>query len=100
VLALEHSGPAIYSIVDDDPAPVREWLSVLANALGPKPPRHTPTWLARLFAGRASNAKAKRDSAGPPLPDMAPRLPGDLLGDRNRRPAGRQGCPGCPPRAI
>ena len=50
MLALEHSGPAIYSIVDDDPAPVREWLSVLANALGAKPPRHTPTWLARLFA--------------------------------------------------
>ena len=70
VLALEHSGPAIYNIVDDDPAPVRDFLPVLANALGAKPPRHAPTWLARLFAGRAavevgtkargaSNAKAK-----------------------------------------
>ena len=30
VLALEHDGQAIYNIVDDDPAPVREWLPVLA----------------------------------------------------------------------
>jgi nucleoside-diphosphate-sugar epimerase len=72
VLALEHEGPAIYNIVDDEPAPVREWLPVLANALGAKPPRHFPVWLARLFAGKAvvmmgtesrgaSNAKAKRE---------------------------------------
>ncbi len=71
VLALEHDGPAIYNIVDDEPAPVREWLPVLAQALGAKPPRHFPTWLARLFAGEAAvvmsteargaaNAKAKR----------------------------------------
>jgi nucleoside-diphosphate-sugar epimerase len=72
VLALEHDGPAIYNIVDDEPAPVREWLPVLANALGAKPPRRVPVWLARLFAGEAgvmlgteargaSNAKAKRE---------------------------------------
>jgi nucleoside-diphosphate-sugar epimerase len=72
VLALEHDGPAIYNIVDDDPAPVREWLPVLAQALGAKPPRRFPTWLARLLAGEvvvvlsteargASNAKAKRE---------------------------------------
>jgi 2-alkyl-3-oxoalkanoate reductase len=72
VLALEHDGPAIYNIVDDEPAPVREWLPVLANALGAKPPRHVPVWLARLIAGEAavmlgteargaSNAKAKRE---------------------------------------
>jgi nucleoside-diphosphate-sugar epimerase len=72
VLALEHDGPAIYNIVDDDPAPVRDWLPVLAEALGAKPPRHVPVWLARLFAGEpgvvlgteargASNAKAKRE---------------------------------------
>jgi len=72
VLALEHPGPAIYNIVDDDPAPVREWLPVLAEALGAKPPRHAPAWLARLIAGSAavevatqargsSNAKAKRE---------------------------------------
>jgi 2-alkyl-3-oxoalkanoate reductase len=72
VLALEHDGPAIYNIVDDEPAPVREWLPVLAEALGAKPPRRLPVWLARLFAGEvgvmlgteargASNAKAKRE---------------------------------------
>ena len=72
VLALEHEGPAIYNIVDDEPAPVREWLPVLAEALGAKPPRRFPVWLARLFAGEpgvmlgtetrgASNAKAKRE---------------------------------------
>jgi 2-alkyl-3-oxoalkanoate reductase len=72
VLSLEHDGPAIYNIVDDEPAPVREWLPVLAEALGAKPPRRFPTWLARLLAGDAvtvmsteargaSNAKAKRE---------------------------------------
>jgi 2-alkyl-3-oxoalkanoate reductase len=72
VLALEHDGPNIYAIVDDEPAPVREWLPVLAEALGAKPPRRFPRWLARLIAGEAaamlgteargaSNAKAKRE---------------------------------------
>jgi nucleoside-diphosphate-sugar epimerase len=72
VLALEQDGPGIYNIVDDEPAPVRDWLPVLAQALGAKPPRRFPTWLARLFAGEAavlmgtdargaSNAKAKRE---------------------------------------
>jgi 2-alkyl-3-oxoalkanoate reductase len=72
VLALEHDGPGIYNIVDDEPAPAREWLPVLADALGAKPPRHVPVWLARLFAGEAavvmgteargaSNARAKRE---------------------------------------
>jgi nucleoside-diphosphate-sugar epimerase len=72
VLALEHDTPAIYNIVDDEPAPVREWLPVLVQALGAKPPRHVPVWLARRLAGEAavvmgteataaSNAKAKRE---------------------------------------
>jgi nucleoside-diphosphate-sugar epimerase len=72
VLALEHGEPGIYNIVDDDPAPIREWLPELANALGAKPPRHMATWLARLIAGEngvrtstesrgASNTKAKRE---------------------------------------
>jgi nucleoside-diphosphate-sugar epimerase len=72
VLALDHDGPAIYNIVDDDPAPVREWLPVLAQSVGAEPPRRLPTWLARLLVGEAavvmgtevrgaSNAKAKRE---------------------------------------
>jgi nucleoside-diphosphate-sugar epimerase len=72
VLALEHDGAGLYNIVDDEPAPLREWLPVLANALAAKPPRHAPLWLARLIGGEgavmmgtesrgASNAKAKRE---------------------------------------
>ena len=72
VLALEHGRPGIYNIVDDDPAPIREWLPVLADVLGAKPPRHFPCWLARIVVGEAlvmmqtdaraaSNAKAKRE---------------------------------------
>jgi nucleoside-diphosphate-sugar epimerase len=72
VLALEHDVTGIFNIVDDEPAPVREWLPVLAEALGAKPPRHFPVWLARLFGGEiavmmgtesrgVSNAKAKRE---------------------------------------
>lgn len=71
-LAVEHDGSGIYNIVDDDPAPAREWLPVLAQTLGAKPPRRLPVWLARLLAGEAavvvftegrgaSNAKAKRE---------------------------------------
>jgi nucleoside-diphosphate-sugar epimerase len=72
VLALEHDATGIYNIVDDEPAPVREWLPYLASVLGAKPPRHFPAWMARLVAGElavimgteirgASNAKAKRE---------------------------------------
>jgi len=71
VLALDHDRPAIYNIVDDEPAPMREWLPALAHALGAKPPRHFPTWAARLIAGPglamvieargSSNAKARRE---------------------------------------
>jgi nucleoside-diphosphate-sugar epimerase len=72
VLALERDVPAVYNVVDDEPAPAREWLPVLAEALGAKPPHRVPVWLARLLAGEpavvmgteargASNAKAKRE---------------------------------------
>ncbi|MGH2715328.1 MAG: NAD-dependent epimerase/dehydratase family protein, partial [Thermoleophilaceae bacterium] len=72
VLALEHDNPGIFNVVDDEPAPVREWLPALAEALGAGPPRRFPRWLARLFAGEAavvmgteargaSNAKTKRE---------------------------------------
>jgi nucleoside-diphosphate-sugar epimerase len=77
VLALEADLAGVYNVVDDEPAPVREWLPVLADALGAKPPRRVPRWLGRLFAGEAvvamstesrgaSNAKAKRELAWEP----------------------------------
>jgi 2-alkyl-3-oxoalkanoate reductase len=71
-IAVERGQPGVYYIVDDEPAPVREWLPVLAKALGAKPPRRIPRWLGRLAAGEAatlmmtevrgaSNEKAKRE---------------------------------------
>jgi 2-alkyl-3-oxoalkanoate reductase len=76
-VAVERGQPGIYNVVDDEPAPVREWLPVLASALGAKPPRRVPRWLGRLAAGEAatlmmtevrgaSNAKAKRELAWQP----------------------------------
>jgi nucleoside-diphosphate-sugar epimerase len=72
VAAVEHGSRGIYQVVDDDPAPVREWLPALASALHAKPPRRFPRWVARLAAGEAatvmmtegrgaSNANAKRE---------------------------------------
>jgi nucleoside-diphosphate-sugar epimerase len=85
VAALERGRRGIYNIVDDEPAPVREWLPAAAAATGAKPPRHVPRWLARLVAGEAgatmmteirgaSNAKAKGE-----------------LGWQPRHPSWRQG---------
>ena len=71
-IAIERGRPGVYDVVDDEPAPVREWLPVLASALAAKPPRRVPRWLGRLLAGEtatlmmtevrgASNEKAKRE---------------------------------------
>lgn len=68
--AIDASTPGIYNIVDDEPAPVSEWLPFLARVLGARPPRHIPAWLGRLIVGAhgvammteirgASNQKAK-----------------------------------------
>lgn len=71
-IAIDRGRPGVYNIVDDEPAPVREWLPVLARALDARPPLRIPRWLGRLVAGEtatvtmtevrgASNAKAKRE---------------------------------------
>jgi nucleoside-diphosphate-sugar epimerase len=71
-IAVDRGAPGIYNVVDDDPAPVSEWLPAVAAGLGAKPPRRVPRWLGRLLAGEAaaimmtevrgaSNAKAKRE---------------------------------------
>jgi nucleoside-diphosphate-sugar epimerase len=86
--ALTRGAPGIYNVVDDEPAPVSEWLPALAAGLGAKPPRRVPRWLGRLAAGEAaavmmtevrgaSNAKAKRE-----------------LGWRPAHPSWRQGLAG------
>jgi nucleoside-diphosphate-sugar epimerase len=72
VAAVERGQVGVYNIVDDDPAPVAEWLPHLADAVGAKPPMRLPVWLARAAAGDvvvrwmtegrgASNEKAKRE---------------------------------------
>jgi len=72
VLAVEQKATGVFNIVDDDPAPISEWLPYLAECAGAKPPRRLPVWLARLVAGEMvvgmmtqgrafSNAKAKRE---------------------------------------
>lgn len=71
-LALERGAPGVYNVVDDDPAPMREWLPAFARAAGAPPPLRVPAFVARLAAGRyavhygtaqrgASNAKARRE---------------------------------------
>jgi 2-alkyl-3-oxoalkanoate reductase len=72
VAALEHGTRGIYNVVDDEPAPVADWLPYLADVVGAKPPRRVPVWLGRLAAGEvgvsmmtqirgSSNAKARRE---------------------------------------
>jgi nucleoside-diphosphate-sugar epimerase len=72
VAAVEHGRGGVYTVVDDEPAPVAEWLPALAQTLGAKRPMRVPRFIGRLFAGEvgvvmmtglrgASNAKAKRE---------------------------------------
>jgi nucleoside-diphosphate-sugar epimerase len=72
VAAIERGSRGVYNVVDDDPAPVAEWLPALAQDLGAKKPMRVPRFIGRLFAGEAgvvmmteirgaSNAKAKRE---------------------------------------
>jgi len=72
VAAVERGAPGLYNVVDDEPAPVSEWLPHLARTLGAPRPRRVPAWLARLAIGAGgvsmmtrvrggSNARAKRE---------------------------------------
>jgi nucleoside-diphosphate-sugar epimerase len=72
VAAVERGNPGLYNICDDEPVAVADWLPALARELDAPPPRHVPTWLARLLIGEhgvnmmtnargSSNAKAKRE---------------------------------------
>jgi nucleoside-diphosphate-sugar epimerase len=70
--AVTHGSRGVYNVVDDDPAPVAEWLPALAQKLGAKKPMRVPRFVGKLFGGEAgvvmmtdirgaSNAKAKRE---------------------------------------
>jgi nucleoside-diphosphate-sugar epimerase len=96
VAAVEHGRRGVYNIVDDDPAPVAEWLPVLTRMLSGKKPRRVPRFLVRLAAGEfgvlmmteargASNAKAKRELG------WSPAHPSWREGFATARASGRQG---------
>ena len=72
IAAVGHGAPGIYNVVDDDPAPVAQWLPDLAQVAGAKPPLRVPAWLGRLLAGQfvvaqmttsrgSSNQKARKE---------------------------------------
>ncbi len=71
-VAAEGGPVGLFNIVDDEPAPVREWLPYLASVVGAGAPLRLPTWLARPLIGEygvnamtanrgSSNTKARRD---------------------------------------
>jgi 2-alkyl-3-oxoalkanoate reductase len=72
VAAVDRGAPGVYNVTDDEPAPMSEWVPVVADAAGAKRPFRAPVWLAKLVAGKevatfsldlrgASNEKAKRE---------------------------------------
>lgn len=97
VAAVAGGEPGIYNVVDDEPAAMGDWLPAYAKAIGARPPRHVPAWLARLAAGPlavplstqlrgASNEKARTGL------DWTPQLPSWRTGfehwrDRDPEPA-------------
>ena len=95
VAALEAGQPVSTNVVDDDPAPVAEWLPALARAAGaPPPPMRIPQWIGRLTGGQAAvammceirgaaNAKAKAQLKWTPA-----------------WPTWRDGFPPCSPRRL
>jgi nucleoside-diphosphate-sugar epimerase len=72
VAAVEGDARGAFNVVDDEPAALHDWLPAYAEAIGARPPRHVPVWLARVAAGSlvvgaatqgrgASNARARRE---------------------------------------
>jgi nucleoside-diphosphate-sugar epimerase len=57
VAAVGRGAPGVYNVVDDDPAPVADWLPYLAQIAGAKPPLRLPAWLGRLLAGQFVTAQ-------------------------------------------
>ena len=72
VAALQRGRRGIYNIVDNEPAPVADWLPAVASTLGARKPWRVPRFVGRLAAGEAgvvmmtstrgaSNAKARSE---------------------------------------
>jgi len=103
--AVEHGSGGVYDVVDDDPAPVAEWVPALAQQLAPKKPTRVPRFVGRLFAGEAgavmmteirgaSNPKARRNLA------WQPGHPASRSHRRARSPPPGWRSTGCAPRAA
>lgn len=60
VAAVESPATGVLNVCDDEPAPMKEWLPVYAAAIGAKPPRHVPRFIARLVAGASAAGMATR----------------------------------------
>lgn len=80
VAAVERGTPGIYNVVDDEPARLRDWLPVYADAIGARRPLRVPRWVVRAAAGAfvaeaatemrgATNERARRELGwSPALP--------------------------------
>jgi nucleoside-diphosphate-sugar epimerase len=85
VAAIERGTRGVYHVVDNEPASIAEWLPVVAERIGAKPPLRLPRWLGRILAGEAatvvmtevrgaSNAKARRELGWQPRYSWRDRL--------------------------
>jgi nucleoside-diphosphate-sugar epimerase len=63
VAAVERGAPGVYNVVDDEPAPMREWLPAYAEAVGAKRPLRIPVWLARIAAGPTASLVDRQPGA-------------------------------------
>jgi hypothetical protein len=70
--AIERRAPGVYNIVDDDSAPVRDWLPTPGEDARHQAAAHVPRWLAQILVGEhlvmmmtesqaGSNLKARRE---------------------------------------
>ena len=73
-------------MVDNDPAPVREWLPAMAKALGAKPPPHVPRWLDRIVGVTNHTVLVRKDGtelniadSGAPIRDKKGEIIGIVL---------------------
>jgi nucleoside-diphosphate-sugar epimerase len=89
-VAALHGPTGVFNVVDDVPAPAAEWMPLLAQLLGTKPPQRVPKSLARVSAGpflvyllcdqpAVSNGRARHELGWlPAFPDWHQGLPAAL----------------------
>ena len=86
--AVDRGAPGVYNVVDDDPAPVAEWLPYLARVAGAKPPLRVPP-------GRPAAGRGVRGGSDDHLARLLEREgQEELAGSRGTRAGGRDSVPG------